>query len=392
MRKRSQTASAIHLPPWPLKLMAGRGQVGLRPAIRISLGRAVRERIRLLIGLAYGLIFGFALSLLGRSWAYGFSSAFLFSGFICFCSAIPWRVRLIRKPTFVKILLLNGILASLVGAFCFWISILLPTGILFGIRAVREVLSHFLVVTSSWSLVFPVVGLGIALAEDQEHRERLREAYAKRLEKLAEASRLAALRAQINPHFFFNALNTIAALIPQRPEDAERAVELLAEALRPALSGSQPMLSPIETELRIARSYAEIEQLRLGARVHVEYEVDPGAMQDPIPSLSLQPMLENAFRHGVGNYSLPARIRVKISKNEKNTTVEILNAPEASISTDAPREWTSLPLREEHSLHNIASRLRALLGPEATLELQLRGPGEGRIRMTVPRRKEEGER
>jgi len=213
--------------------------VGLRPAVRISLGRAVRERIRLLISLAYGLIFGFALSLLGRSWAYGFSSAFLFSGFICFCSAIPWRVRLIRKPTFAKILLLNGILASLVGAFCFWISILLPTGILFGIRAVREVLSHFLVVTSSWSLVFPVVGLGIALSEDQEHRERLREAYAKRLEKLAETSRLAALRAQINPHFFFNALNTIAALIPTRPEDAERAVELLAEALRPALSGSQ---------------------------------------------------------------------------------------------------------------------------------------------------------
>lgn len=390
MRPGKRTASAIHLPPWPLKLMAGRGQVGLRPAIRISLGRAARDRTRLLISLAYGLIFGFALSPLSRSWAYGFSSAFLFSGFICFCSAIPWRVRLIRKPTFAKIFLLNGILAILVGAFCFWTSILLPIGILFGIRVAREVLSHFLMVTS-WSLVFPVVGLGIALAEDQEHRERLREAYAKRLEKLAEASRLAALRAQINPHFFFNALNTIAALIPQRPEDAERAVELLAEALRPALTESQPMLSPIETELRIARSYAEIEQLRLGPRVRVEYEVDPGAMQDPLPSLSLQPMLENAFRHGIGNYSGPARIRVTIARNEKNTILEILNEPEASKSTNESRKWSSLPLREEHSLHNIASRLRALLGPDAILELHQGGPGESRIRMTIPRRKEEGE-
>ncbi len=390
MRLGKRTAPAIHLPPWPLKLLAGRGQVSLRPAIRISLGRAFRDRTRLLIGLAYGLIFGLALSLLYRSWAYGFSSAFLFSGLICFCSAIPWRVRLMRKPTLAKIFLLNGILAILVGAFCFWTSILLPIGMIFGVRVVREVLGHFPMVTS-WSLVFPVVGLGIALSEDQEHRERRREAYAKRLEKLAEESRLAALRAQINPHFFFNALNTIAALIPTRPEDAERAVELLAEALRPALTGSQPMLSPIETELRIARAYAEIEQLRLGPRIRVEYKVDPDAMQDPIPSLSLQPMLENAFRHGVGHYSGLARIRVKISKNENNTLIEILNEPEPSKSTDDSREWTSLPLREEHSLHNIASRLRALLGPEATLELHQGGPGEGRIRMTIPRRKEESE-
>jgi hypothetical protein len=120
------------------------------------------------------------------------------------------------------------------------------------------------------------------------------------LERLAEQARIVALRAQVNPHFFFNALNTIAALIPTRPADAERAVELLAEALRPVLMRDQPMTHPLRTEFAVAEAYAQIERLRFGDRLRIEFDLPAGLATLPVPSLSLQPLLENAIRHGAG--------------------------------------------------------------------------------------------
>ncbi len=380
---------------WPMDLFFGRGQVDVGSAVRISLGRAIRDKVRAWSSLPYALGFGLVVSLSMGNWAYGMSSATLYSVFLALFSVIPWRIQF-RRPrgrTFQWTLGLNALLACALGVVVFGTAVLIPAWMFLGVDRVSRLIQHpwgWI----PWSLIFPVVGLSLTFAEDATRLSRRDRTRMEKLERLAEEARAVALRAQINPHFFFNALNTIAALIPERPADAERAVELLAEALRPVLTGDQPMLAPVSEELRIARAYASLEVLRWGDRVQFEFQIrnehatDFPMAEALIPSLSLQPILENAVRHGASRTaeSYKIRMRIGLADDGERLKVELQNTHESRWSEFDGEELPRVELQAGHALHNIALRLRMNFGAEAGLEVRASDDGSGWVRMIAPLR------
>jgi signal transduction histidine kinase len=129
----------------------------------------------------------------------------------------------------------------------------------------------------------------IFMAERREHQAR----------ELAARAQLEALRAQINPHFLFNSLNSIAQLISTDPERAEECVERLAEIFRYLLQSENRSFVTLEDELDIADAYLDIERARFGERLEVAFVVDEAVRHHVVPTLILQPLIENAVRHGV---------------------------------------------------------------------------------------------
>ena len=127
--------------------------------------------------------------------------------------------------------------------------------------------------------------------------------------QLVEAE-LRALRSQVNPHFLFNSLNTIASLIPSEPEKAEKMTVRLSSIFRYVLIHADRPFSSLDEEVEFLRTFLEIEQIRFGERLSVEFEVDPAAGHLMIPSLILQPLVENAIKHGIAPKIGKSRITV----------------------------------------------------------------------------------
>lgn len=127
-------------------------------------------------------------------------------------------------------------------------------------------------------------------------RNRVRE---ERLRELAARSELKALKAQINPHFLFNALNSISALVSSDPEAARRTLERLAGVFRGTLLASEKATVPLRKEMELVDAYLDVERARFGRRLRVEQVIDPETLDVAIPPLVLQPLVENAVRHGI---------------------------------------------------------------------------------------------
>lgn len=170
-------------------------------------------------------------------------------------------------------------------------------------------------------VAFPIIhGTEMALRFFRQLKEK--EQREMELLALAREAELKALKAQINPHFLFNTLNTIASLIHTHPEQAEETVERLAEMFRYLLNGSEQRLVPLEEELAFVDSYLEIERARFGERLRVTRRVDPEALHVPVPSLILQPLVENAVQHGRGtDGSVDLTIRAVASGDEVLVTI-----------------------------------------------------------------------
>ena len=128
-----------------------------------------------------------------------------------------------------------------------------------------------------------------------EHVEQIRSL---QMQQLVSQAELRALQAQINPHFLFNSLNTLYGTITRSNVEARRLVLNLADVFRYFLQTDRPLIS-VEEELKIVRAYLEIEELRLGPKLRSELEIDAEALTATIPVLSIQPLVENAIKHGV---------------------------------------------------------------------------------------------
>jgi len=154
-------------------------------------------------------------------------------------------------------------------------------------------------------LLFYVLLLGIAWAVYYHGRYREREQAAEQLAAGLAEARFQALKMQLHPHFLFNTLNAISALIPQHAQPARRMVARLGDMLRTALEHEATQEVTLREELEFLEPYLEIEQTRLGERLRVEFEVAPEALDARVPHLVLQPLVENAIRHGVAPRSGP---------------------------------------------------------------------------------------
>lgn len=204
-----------------------------------------------------------------------------------------------------------------------------------------------------------------------DHAERRGAQAAKAREELSEA-RIAVLQALMQPHFLFNALNTIAALVRSDPAAAEATVEDLSAILRASLTHGSLPLRPFREELSLVRAYAGVEQRRLGPRLAMRWEISGDVLDVAVPTLSLQPLVENAIKHGTASRIDGGLVIVKAARAVDTIQVTVTDEGDGF----APG-WT-----EGTGLGNLRQRLESLYGGRAALAT-FPGPG-GRVRMTVP--------
>lgn len=216
-----------------------------------------------------------------------------------------------------------------------------------------------------WAVAGMVVGFPIIHGTESALRLyrqlRRREQLEERLRVMATEAELKALKAQINPHFFFNALNTIAALIHTDPALAEASVERLAQMFRYVLAGSERGQVALEEELAFVDDYLAIERARFGERLQVTREIDPRARSIPVPSLILQPLVENAIRHGHGD---DGRIDLDIQVESAGEGVRITVADRGPGMPAGYRIGGG----PGHGLRNVDERLRKTYGSGLKVE------------------------
>ncbi|HEY0327146.1 MAG TPA: histidine kinase, partial [Allosphingosinicella sp.] len=172
----------------------------------------------------------------------------------------------------------------------------------------------------------------------------------------AQHAQLAALRYQLNPHFLFNALNSISALIvTKRNEDAERMTDKLSSFLRSSLNADPGELIPLEEELALTEEYLDIESVRFGDRLDVEVDCSDAACEALIPSFLVQPLVENAIKHGVARTRGPTKIN--INGEVKDCALRITVANCIAADQTAPTHPSS-----GVGLINVRQRLEAVYG------------------------------
>ena len=191
--------------------------------------------------------------------------------------------------------------------------------------------------------------------------------------QLADA-RLSALRMQLNPHFLFNALNAVSAYVERDPERAQTMLAQLAALLRRVLDGDARPEVPLADELALLRDYLAIQQARFGDTLAVEEDVDPAALDVPVPPLVLQPLVENAVEHGVSRLvGTQGRIVVTARREETALGARLyLAIADNGPGPDGSVRGTGV------GLANTRDRLRALYGDAAALRLE-RGPDGGAV-------------
>ncbi|MFC3816503.1 sensor histidine kinase [Lysobacter sp. GCM10012299] len=178
----------------------------------------------------------------------------------------------------------------------------------------------------------------------------------------AKQSELLALQARIRPHFLFNTLNTGAALVHRQPEEVERLLLDLADLFRAALAGPHDI--SLEDELALARRYLEIEQLRFGDRLQVDWQLPREIPAVTVPALSIQPLVENAIRHGIERRAEGGQIEIAVTTTPETTIVRIIN-PLASGGGQNPGHHVGLNASQV--------RIEALTGGRGSVITQQEG-------------------
>ncbi|MGX9719646.1 sensor histidine kinase [Stenotrophomonas acidaminiphila] len=186
---------------------------------------------------------------------------------------------------------------------------------------------------------------------------------------------LDALQARIHPHFLFNTLNTGVALVHQQPEKAEQLLLDLADLFRAALAG--PNRIPLREEIELARRYAEIEHLRFGQRMRLEWELPEPLPTLQVPTLSIQPLVENAIHHGVEPSTTSCLLRVTVDQQADRARIVVINDLPASPASARPGHGVGL--------RAVRERVRAMGG-----QVETRSEGNCYVAtMTMPCRPEQ---
>ena len=231
--------------------------------------------------------------------------------------------------------------------------------------------------------------LGGVVATDYYTRLRSEQIAAAAVGRQLAEARLQALRMQLNPHFLFNAMNTIAMLVRRKADTA--AVEMLAglsEILRHVLVESPPQETSLREEITFTKRYLSIEQARFGDRLTVSIDIDPEVEEALVPTLVLQPLVENAIHHGVGRRAAPGWI--EISARGMGDDLELCVAddgpgPDGKAEARTPASGVR-PASSGIGLRNTRDRLARHYGDRGTFELVARPEGGAISRVVLPLR------
>ncbi len=210
-----------------------------------------------------------------------------------------------------------------------------------------------------WDVLTYAMVVAVVQASDYYRKFQEREA-------LLARAQLNVLKSQLHPHFLFNSLHATMALIRRDPPAAERMIMRLSELLRATLESSGEHEVPLKQEIRFLEQYLEIERTRFADRLNVSMEIDPQALELPVPNMILQPLVENAVKHGISPRAAKGTIVVRARRDNGHLRLEVID------------DGVGLgpgPVREGIGLSNTRERLRQLYGERQ--KLQLFAPPEG---------------
>jgi LytS/YehU family sensor histidine kinase len=224
---------------------------------------------------------------------------------------------------------------------------------------------------SSVVIIWVALYFGL-MSQRWRHRAELRQA---QLNEALQAAELRLLKFQLNPHFLFNALNGVRALIADEPAKAQEAVTRLARTLRYTLAAGDAELVTFGREMEMVNDYLALESLRLADRLDVVREISPGVESVRIPALLMQTLVENAIKHCIAPLKHGGTLRISACVAEKHLLLEIGN-PRPVDDDKEPKEGLGL--------RNASERLRLLFGPAAKLELDLLEPTRAVAKVRLP--------
>lgn len=213
-------------------------------------------------------------------------------------------------------------------------------------------------------------------------RLRLKEQQATELLARAREQELAALKAQINPHFLFNTLNSISATLRRNPEQAREMIAKLSGMMRYALDGADRDLVPLRDEIDFTRRYLDLEHHRFSDRLTAEVNIDADedALDTPVPPMVLQPLVENALRHGIAPSEEGGSVTVQVTT--ENDRIQVC----VEDTGVGPGEENPLSASENSTgLTNTSTRLQHTYGPDAALHTAENEPTGFRVRFSIPR-------
>ncbi len=238
---------------------------------------------------------------------------------------------------------------------------------------------NWILITIPFGALIYSAMLGCVYAYQYFVEAREREADAARLTAQLSEARLDALRMQLNPHFLFNCLNTVLVLVRDKETAAaSRMLELLADVLRQVLDTNRPREVPLRDELLFVERYLAIEQVRFSDRLRVEWSIENRARSALVPDLVMQPLVENAIRHGVARRAQAGTL--VISARVVGAALEL------GVRDDGAGIEAAESEREGVGLSNTKERLRTLYGEAASVTITSRAAGGTEVLLRLPYR------
>ena len=283
-------------------------------------------------------------------------------------SVYRWVRRALRTPRIDKQILLLFLIIGLQIART-WLATLYP-GRLFTVDS-----STWVIKAAAYATAAMVVGIPLKIWNALRLERKLKEQ-----EKFLLEARMEALQRQIHPHFLFNTLNSIASLVRFRPELAREMIVKLANILR-VLLRERDAFVPLSEELSFTDDYLDIEVVRFGEKLHVVKDIDPATLDLMIPSMVLQPLIENSIKHGLEPRISGGTITLRSRAKDGRLLVQIEDdgvGMRTDLESESPRRGTGIGLK------NVRERLHVLFGDDAGLEVVSR-PGRGtKVTVEVP--------
>lgn len=354
------------------------------PAVRRLLGALGFILLWSLIGFAFAGQFYLSSSMLGRSITWSQAISYSLADWYVWAvlslpiarlarrfppeADVPWRTAGLHLLAAFGFAFLYVLLRALVGQAHSWA---IGEGATFA-----EIFRPLFVKTFPFNLLIYGVIVSVSHALDYYRKYHERTVQALELEKHLTEARLQSLLRQLKPHFLFNALNGISSLMYTDVAAADRMLIKLAELLRLTMSHSGAPLAPLRTEIAFLECYLGIEQIRFRDRLEVRLEIDPATLDAQVPSLVLQPLVENAIRHGTEPQVRRGLIVIRSAREQENLVLSVIDngagMPPGGFS------------REGIGTSNTRARLRELYGDDQRFEMFNQPEGGLCVRLTFP--------
>jgi Ca2+/Na+ antiporter len=302
--------------------------------------------------------------------------------FVCLAAWYPCRVTPIERTPLDKLLVTHAsaaVIRALLWVLAAWVLAWLLASNVSEFQGLPRRLEHELPVLFGAGVMLYTLSVFffyvlLALEASREAEARVLQA-----SMLARDAELRALKAQVNPHFLFNSLNSISALTSSDPSKAREMCILLGDFLRRTLGLGEKQAIPLEEEMSLIRAFLAVEKIRFGARIRMEENIDKEALDVQVPPLLLQPLVENAVVHGIANLVEGGSIRLRAQCANGGLAIVIEN----SFDPDAPPRR-----RSGVGLANVRQRLAARYGNRASFGASAQGDSF-RVAITLPVERQE---